>query len=501
MSEYILGIDIGTTSVKAVLISSECRVVGEASSAHDLISLHANWAEEDALVWWRGACEAVRRLSAQFPREMGAVRCIGCSGMVPAIVLLDEAGTPLRNTIQQNDARATDQIGRIAAVLDQQALFARTGGYTNQQHILPRLLWVKENEPEVWARVRTVMGSYDYILYRLTGERSVELNWAAESGSFDIHTRCWIPEGLEAFGIDPAILPPVNDSGAVVGHVAADVAAALGIPAGTPVIAGAADHVASALASGITEPGDLLIKFGGAGDILYCMDGIATHPKLFFDYHIIPGKSLPNGCMAASGSLLKWFVRDILGEDMKTALKGLDEAAAKLPAASDGVIVLPYFLGEKTPLFDPDAKGVFYGLGLSHTRIHLYRAVLESVIYGFRHHIDELEATGQHPTRVIASDGGAKSRLWCQIAADVLGCEVRVYAPQLGSSLGSAFLAGKTAGVYKDWDDIRRFLTDELVYQPDMEAHRIYDRAYETYRALYRQLKPCFEHDKGLYDN
>jgi len=427
------------------------------------------------------------------------VRGIGCSGMVPAIVLMDAEGNPLRNTIQQNDSRAVDQIARIAAKLDQEELFSRTGGYTNQQHILPRLLWVKENEPEVWSKVHTVMGSYDYILYRLTGKRSVELNWAAESGSYDIHTGEWITDGLEAFGIDPAILPKVYDSGAIVGEVTADIAAELGLTAGTPVIAGAADHVASAFASGITEQGDLLIKFGGAGDILYCMDGIATHPKLFFDYHIIPGKSLPNGCMAASGSLVKWFVRDILGEDIKTVLPAMDVEAAKLPPASDGVIVLPYFLGEKTPLFDPSAKGIFYGLGLSHTRYHLYRAVLESVIYGFRHHVDELKATGQYPTRVIASDGGSKSALWCQIAADVLGCEVRVYTPQLGSSLGSAFLAGKSVGVYKEWDDIRRFLTNEKVYYPDMDAHEIYNRAYETYRSLYLQLKPCYEHDKGLY--
>ncbi len=491
MSGYALGIDIGTTSVKAVLLSSNHEVAAEASCPHDLISLKQNWAEENADVWWQGVREAIGKLKKEHPEKTELIKCIGCSGMVPAIVLLDGNGRPLRNTIQQNDARAIKQVNHIRSKVNQDEIFQRTGSYVTQQHILPRLLWVKENEPEIWKSVHSVTGSYEYISYLLTGSLYVEVNWAAESGCYDIRNGTWIDKLPEQFGIKSNILPAVKKSDQIIGYVKKDISTLLGIPAGIPVVAGCADHVASAFASGIVNHGDLLIKFGGAGDILYCADGIVTHPKLFFDYHIVPEKSLPNGCMATSGSLVKWFVRDIMGMNPKESLKLLDKEAEKIAPTGNGIIVLPYFLGEKTPLFDPEAKGVFYGLNLSHTKYHLYRAVLESVVYGFRHHIDELKASGEYPNKVIASDGGAKSALWCSIAASILEYPIHVYKSQAGSSVGAAFVAGKACGLFQTWDEIICFLKDEIIYQPDEKSHQTYDQAYEIYRELYTQLQPC----------
>lgn len=207
--DYVLGIDIGTTSVKTVLLSRE-GIVDEASRPHDLVSLHPGWAEEDADIWWENTKACIRELTGRDPERAAKIRCIGCSGMVPAIVLLDREGHPVRKTIQQNDARSTAQIERLLSELDQDALFERTGGRTNQQHVLPRLLWVKENEPEVWARVCRVMGSYDYISCQLTGAQSLEVNWAVESGSFDIRTREWMDETLRPYGLDASLFPPVH---------------------------------------------------------------------------------------------------------------------------------------------------------------------------------------------------------------------------------------------------------------------------------------------------
>ena len=500
MEKYVLGIDIGTTSVKTVLLSSGGRMVAEATRGHDLLSLHRNWAEEKADIWWSNAVETVRDIGAQIPGCLEQVVCIGCSGMVPAIVMLDEQGRPVRNTIQQNDARAMEEIEAVTAALDQQELYRRTGGTTNQQHIIPRLLWVKNHEPENWARTRTVMGSYDYILYCLSGTRSLELNWAAESGCFDIHKRKWITEQLELFGIDPAWLPKVNDPMEVAAHTSAAMQEVMGLPAGIPIIGGSADHVASTLAAGIIDEGDLLIKFGGAGDILYCTETLETSPQLFFDYHDVPGRYLINGCMASSGSLVKWFTRDVLRSDDPKILKKLDAEVEKLPAAADGVIVLPYFLGEKTPLFDPQARGVIFGLTLAHTHAHIFRAILESVIYGFKHHIEIIEAMGHKPRQIIATDGGAKSALWCQIAADVLGEPVRAYPSHPGSALGVAFLAGMQAGLYTDWTQINSFLTESRVYTPDPEATAVYSRAYKIYRELYEQLQPAYQNVEKLYE-
>lgn len=498
MRQYAMGIDIGTTGVKTVLISDEGRLVAEETAAHDLVSDRPGWAEERADVWWENVAAAVGRIMRTRGDKAAGLRGIGCSGMVPALVLLDEEGRPVRNTIQQNDARAVEQLRQAAEGIDQEELYALTGGYTNAQHVLPRLLWVKQNEPEVFARVKTVMGSYDYIVYRLTGKRQVELNWAVESGLYDIRARRWITPYMERFGISPDLFPPVAEPGQVVG-VTGGVEEGMGLPDGIPVIAGSADHVASTLAAGITQPGDMLIKFGGAGDILYCTDRLDTHPKLFFDYHIVPGRCLINGCMAASGSLVKWLTKDIMGTQDPAIFRRMDQEAERVPAASEGLIVLPYFLGEKTPLFDPQARGVIFGLTLAHTKAHLFRAVLEAVIYGFRHHVEVLESAGYVPGRVLATNGGAKSSFWCQIAADVLGYKVRSFPTHPGSAMGVAFLAGMSTGVFTDWGEIQAFLSEYREYTPNPENVEIYDRAYGIYRQLYTQLDPCFRALSALY--
>ena len=498
MEQFVLGIDIGTTSVKAVLVSSSGVLLDEASEGHDLLSPHPNWAEEDANIWWRNTQQAVKNLLARHPDQAGQIRAIGVSGMVPAIVLLDGDGNPLRNTIQQNDARALEQIQRLQREIPQEELYARTGGYTNQQHVLPRLLWVKEHEPEVWSRIRTVVGSYDYIVLQLTGVKSLEMNWAVESGLLDIRTGAWIEEYFAPFGLPQEWFPPVNPSIQVVGHTRN--CGALGLADGIPVIAGSADHVASTLAAGIIQEGDLLIKFGGAGDILYCVEEITTSKELFFDYHIVPQKYLLNGCMAASGSLVKWFTNDIIDAKSPTIFKDLDKGAEKVPAASDGLVILPYFLGEKTPIFDPTARGTMFGLTLSHTKEHIFRAILEAVIYGFRHHIEVIQNLGYRPKQIIATNGGARSKFWCQIAADVLGQTVRSYPSHPGSALGVAFLAGMGTGVFTSWEQIHAFLTDFQVYTPNPEHVEIYNRSYRIYRDLYEALKPCCQQVQHLYD-
>ena len=501
MERYILGIDIGTTSVKALLISESGALAAEGKADHDLISAHPGWAEENAEVWWSNAVAAVRQITDAHPDMAENIVSAGVSGMVPALVLLDHDGKPVRNTIQQNDARAVAQIEKLTALLDQDELYERTGTRTNQQHVLPRLLWVKENEPEVFARSEYVVGSYEFVTGRMTGARYIESNWAVESGLYDIRRQCWMTEQFSVLGVDKGYFPPVIASHEKAGNVTQEAAALMGIPAGIPVISGSADHVASTLAAGIVKPGDLLIKFGGAGDILFCTGDIQTSDKLFFDYHIVPGKYLLNGCMAASGSLSKWFVKDILHSIDPDIFKKLDKEAAKVPPASDGLVILPYFLGEKTPLFDPSARGVMFGLTLSHTPGHIFRAILEAVIYGFKHHIDVLAEMGYTPGRIFATNGGSKSSFWCQIAADVLGAHVTSFPKHPGSALGVAFLAGVHAGVFRDFEEIQKFLVSGAQeYDPIEENAKIYRKSYQIYRELYQELRPSFAAVQRLYD-
>lgn len=499
MEHFVLGIDIGTTSVKAVLVSSEGKLVDEANASHDLISLFPGWAEERADRWWENTVATVKDLISRNSEAMGKVECIGVTGMVPAIVMLDKCGNPIRNTIQQNDARPVKQIEEITSRVDQNELYAKTGGFTNQQHVLPRMMWVRENEPDVFAKIDHVLGSYDYVVYKLTDQLSIEMNWAVESGLFDIRKCEWMTDQMEAFGFKPEWFPRVNDSMSIVGQVTQSAADQTGLSVGIPVIAGSADHVASTLSAGIINQGDLLIKFGGAGDILYCTEEIATSPKLFFDYHIVPDRYLINGCMAASGSLVKWYLGDILDSYGGATLKALDEEASKLPPASDGLIILPYFLGEKTPIFDPLARGMMFGLTLSHTKALIFRACLEAVIYGFKHHIDIIEELGYHPSHIFATNGGSRSRFWCQIAADVLGQTVCAYSSHPGSALGVAFLAGMAIRAFTSWEQIHMFLQDYKIYEPNPEATAVYESAYKIYRNLYLETKVSCEAIAKLY--
>jgi xylulokinase len=476
-----LGIDVGTTATKAVVVDEEGGVVAEAKRPSELRSTHPGWAEEDTELWWRNACS----LRDELP--VGEVVAVGVSGMVPCVIVLDEAGGALRPSIQQNDARAADEVRVVRERLAGADVLERTGSPVTQQSVAPTALWLRRHEPEVWAATRTILGSYDYIARRLTGERGVERNWALESGLFDLRTHAWSEELCAAGEIDVGLLPPVRESSEVVGQVTPEAAAATGISPGTAVVAGSADHVASAFAAGLVTEGDLLVKLGGAGDILLSTDSALVDERLYLDFHLVPGKFLPNGCMAASGSLIRWFQSELAGG---APLAELDaEAAAVGPG---GIVALPYMLGEKTPINDPRARGALVGLHLGHRRGHLFRSLLEAIAFGFRHHIDVFAERGYEPRRVRVTNGGARSALWKQVTADVLGRELEVPKERGGSALGAAFAAGMGTGMFRDWSEIERFVTITDTVEPDPAAHARYGELYRLYLELYPALRAIF---------
>jgi xylulokinase len=475
----LLGIDIGTTATKAMLLDADRGPVAEAERRTELHSPHPGWAEEDPGQWWDNVCALVRELAAGTD-----VAAVGFSGMVPCVILLDEEGRVLRPSIQQNDARAAPQIDRLRDRLAGARVLERTGSPVTQQSVGPTLMWLADEEPDRWSRAATVLGSYDLMAFRLTGEPGVESNWALESGLYDLETGDWAHDIVKAAGADPGLLPPIRRPDEVVGTVTEEAARATGLPAGTPVVAGSADHVASAFAAGILEEGDLLVKLGGAGDILLATEEPLVDGRLYLDFHLVPGRYLPNGCMAASGSLIRWFQAELAGE---ASLQDLDREAEEAGPGAGGVVALPYFLGEKTPINDPAARGAFVGLHLGHGRGHLFRAVLEAVAFGFRHHVDVFAERGHPPTRVRVTDGGARSRVWTQITADVLGLPLQRVASTASSALGAAFAAGMGVGAFADWKEIERFVAVTDVVEPG--DSRAYEAAYRRYRALYPALK------------
>jgi xylulokinase len=408
--------------------------------------------------------------------------------MVPTLILLDEYGNVLRPSIQQNDARSVEEIEYFRQQTDADDILERTGSAVTQQSIGPKLLWLRKHEPEVMDRAKHVLGSYDYIVYRMTGTRSSESNWALESGLFT-RDRSWEPLLLELSTIPSDWFGNVHQPSERVGGLTTEAACHLGLAEGTPVVAGSADHIASAFSAGIKEPGDLLVKLGGAGDILYAVDDWVVDRRLFLDYHVVPGKFLINGCMATSGSIIKWFRQNFA---KGARYEALDEEGGQVPTGCEGLIVLPYFLGEKTPIHDPLARGVLFGLNLGHTRGHVYRAILEGISFGFLHHLEVLSDLGLDVTKVRVTNGGARSQLWKQVTADVIGHPLEQIAAHPGSSLGAAFVAGVGVGVFEDWAEIERFIKVSGVVEPNMNAHQTYLRLYRIYRALYDSVRDKF---------
>ncbi|MCS6907779.1 MAG: FGGY-family carbohydrate kinase [Anaerolineales bacterium] len=489
-TQTLLGIDIGTTATKIILIDLEGKLQGEVSLPATLISPQPNFAEEDPLEWWQNVCQGVPRCLEEAGVSAEEVLAVGVSGMVPTLILVAEDGLPLRRSIQQNDARSHVEIDFFKSQVDEKAVFQKTGSAITQQSIGPKLLWLAKNEPEVFAKTWKVMGSYNYINFRLTGQPTLEQNWALESGLFDLHRQDWDDELLALSHIRRDQLPPVHAPSEVIGKINAEAARQTGLKQGTPVVAGSADHVASAFSVGLKENGDLLVKLGGAGDILYSLDRLEIDERLFLDYHVIPGLYLINGCMASSGSIIKWF-RNQFAPNLDYS--DLDREAEGIPAGSDGLILLPYFIGEKTPIFDPLARGMFFGLTLQHTRAHLYHAILEGISFGFLHHIQVMRERGWEIRRVRVANGGARSQLWRQVTADVIGYPLEEVAHHPGSSLGAAFVAGMGVGAFAGWGEIERYIKISNITRPNLNRHERYLQLFELYRQLYQDNQRHFQ--------
>jgi xylulokinase len=483
VSSHTIGIDVGTTGTKAVLFDTSRGIVAQASRETTLHSPQPGFAEADTGQWYAGVVESIREVLSTSGISGSAVRAVAVSGMVPAVVPLDSARKPLRRAILQNDARAHREVGELAAALDGVDLVAMTGSALTQQSVAPTVVWLRAHEPDVYDRTAHYVGSYDWVLAALGADLHVEQNWALESGLFTIDGDI-ASAVVNAAGLDAAALPPVHRPGSRVGDLSQEAAEQTGLTAGTALIVGGADHVLSAYAAGVNAPGDALVKLGGAGDILVASDTRVVDERLYLDAHPVPGHWLPNGCMATSGSLIRWFQTLIGGADL-TLLD--EEAAASTPAE---VLCLPYFLGEKSPIHDPDLRGTFAGVHLGHTRADLYRSVLEAIAFGFRHHVDVFTDVGIAPSRVMITNGGSKSTLWKQIHADVLGIEMRPVRGHPGASLGAAVVAAIGVGALDDWSDAARFVALDPPVVPDPTRRSAYDDAYRTWRDLGDAVAP-----------
>lgn len=492
MSKLVVGIDIGTTAIKIIVLDvlslDKSEILKVYTTSHNLLSPKPLWAEEDPLIWKENLYSMLKEVNEDYGKSIEA---ISVTGMVPTFIALDKDKNPLYNSIQQNDLRAEDFLNKATNFFEGEessSYFLKTGSHVNSQHIGYKWQWFIDKFPKESKKTKYIVGSYDYIRYLLCGNLNIELNWALESGLWNVKNNCWEDSILDYYDIKKEMLSEVVDSKKVTGTTTEILNIKTGLKIGIPVVAGSADHVVSAFATGATKLGDLVLKLGGAGDVLFPVDKLTYEDKLFLDY--FPSKNCPfvlNGCTASSGSLLKWFKNEFANEDFKE----LDEKAALLPAGSDGVVVLPYFIGEKTPIFDAKARGVIYGLTLSHTKIHIYRAMLESIAFAFLHHQEVLKNKGLSVDRIFITNGGSTSPLWRQIMADVFQKDVYYIKYNPGSCLGAAFLAGMGIGILNE-NVIEHFTEQKLVSYTNSENYDIYEKNYYIYRNLYKSLYPLF---------
>ena len=477
----VIGIDLGTTGTKVALYDPDIGVVADAGRPVELHSPAPGHAEAEPAQWWDNVCALIPSTLAAAGAVPADVVAVSSSGMVPAVVAMGEDG-PVRRAILQNDARAVTELRELGESLTHLDLVSLTGSSLSQQSVGPTLRWLARHEPGPWASTKVVLGSYDWMLIALGAAPHVEMNWAIESGLFDLDGRP-ISEVVTTCGAD-GLIPRVVRSGAVVGEISADASEATTVLKGTPLVVGGADHVLSAVGAGLTQPGDLLVKLGGAGDIMLVSDSPSTDPRLYLDTYPVPGLWMPNGCMATSGSLIRWVQTLVGGVDLDT----LDREAEACPPGE--IVCLPYFLGEKSPLHDPDLRGAFVGLHLGHDRGALHRSVLEAIAFGFRHHLEVFSELGHSISTTRVTNGGSRSTVWKQIIADVLGTPMIPVVDHPGASLGAALAASIGLGLIDTWSNAvggaRRGV--EIAFSP--ESHLHYSEVYGHWLSVGDALAP-----------
>lgn len=499
-NQYLMGIDIGTLGSKGLITDDKGNIISEHFLEHDIIYPKPGWAEHDPEKhWWKEFCEIVKMLLKKSKIEPENIAGISVSGLFPNMCPVDKEGNPVRNAILYSDNRAIEEIEFINMSL---------GTSLTSEDVTPKILWFKKNEPEKFEKTQKILGTQGYIVYKLTGKYAIDYPSALIFGGiFDLEQLKWRDEVCEQIGIPVDVLPTPYPASKVIGEVTEDAAEVTGLAKNTPVIVGSGDTYLSMLGAGVIEQGDAMAYYGTAGLLIICNCSLQE----FMSSMKIDSKKEPiilSTYILTTGGLLKWFRDQFAPYEFEIEKKLgvssyhiLDDQANNIPPGSDGLIVIPYFMGQRSPTFNPLARGIIFGLTTSHTRIHVYRALLESFGYGIFHGLEKLKEQGESPPkRIVATGGGAKSRLWRQIVTDIINMP-QEYIPRADAPYGNAFLAGYGVGLFKDFKTIKeKWLRVEDVTLPRQEVNKKYQKLFEVYRNLHFSLQERYaELAQALY--
>ncbi len=497
MSRLLCGIDIGTTGAKAALFQADGRLLGEGYGEYPVHHPKPGWAEQDPADWWRATCDALRamlRASRANPASIGAV---AVTAQAPTMLPLDRDGRPVRRALIWMDRRAEREARLLGERVGEERIFALTGNRVDPFYVAAKLLWFRREEPELFERSRTFVQINGYVAYRLTGVLSMDPVHASLLQLRRWKTGEWIEELCSLAGVGPERFPQIARGEEVIGTVSRRAAEECGLAAGTPVVAGSVDGSAAALEAGAIAPGEAAEMTGTSTVLLMPNADGATSPAFIAMPHAVPGVHLLLGAMSATGASLKWF-RDNLGGtsagDAQISYDLLTAEAESVTAGSEGVVFLPYMAGERSPIWATNARGVFFGLTLSSGRGALIRAILEGAAFALRHNVEVAEEAGLAVREIRSVGGGARSRLWNQIKADVLARPILVPERFLGAPFGGALLAGLACGEYTDIAaTVRELKAIRGRYEPDPSARGLYDEPYAVYRELSRRMLPLFD--------
>lgn len=485
MTDLLLGIDVGTYSSKGVVVQTDGTVVASHIVEHEMSIPKPSWAEQDAdAVWWSDVVEICQTLLADDAVTADDIKGAAFSAIGPCMLPVNKDGIPLRPGILYGvDARASDEIDWLNEQYDAKSIFDFSGMALTSQAVGPKILWMRRNEPELWEQVAHVMTASSYLVYKMTDQITMNYHEASHYiPLIDMKTMQWSERFAEHI-IDIDKLPRLLWSNKVAGHITDAAAVETGLPAGIPVAAGAVDALSEAISVGAVNSGDMMNMYGSTAFFIVVLDEPVHDQTVWSVAGAFEGQYNLAAGMSTTGSLTRWF-RDELasGVDYDT----LFEEADSVTPGANGLVMIPYFSGERTPINDPHARGVVAGLTLSHSRRHIYRAILESVAYGIRHNLETFAEIGAKIDRIIAVGGGTKTRTWLQIVSNVAAVEQLVPEKTIGASYGDAFLAGMAAGLLNR-DDLDAWVKIEQKIEPDSSHRAIYNELYKNYKALYEQ--------------
>lgn len=490
--KHYLGVDVGTYETKGVITDGRGNIVAQGSRPHQMIVPQPGWAEHRADEdWWGDFVFVTKRMLAESRIDPKSIAAIGCSAIGPCMLPVDKTGTPLMNGVLYGvDTRATKEIADLNAMIGEDVILERCRNALSTQASGPKILWLKRNHPELYAKTHKILNSTSYITYRLTGRYTIDHYSAGNSTPYYMADTLGWSDALAPGTIDIDLMPDLHWTTDIIGGVTKRAAEETGLAEGTPVIAGTIDAAAEAVSVGVTSPGQMMLMYGSTIFIIEITAERIRDPRLWYSPWLFEGQHAAMAGISTTGTLTHWF-RRIAASDLAPAdaIRVLNEEAMTSPPGARGVVVLPYFSGALTPLFDPQARGLIFGLDLTHTRGDLFRAALEGVAQATRHIFETYEQAGQSPREVFAVGGGTKSKVWLQATSDSVNATQMIREKSWGASFGDAFLAALAVGDVKPGDMTTwNPVIDKVPPQPGTRA--AYDQLYHRFRGLYEATKP-----------